>query len=250
MTFRDVMASDGVTDLSEWKNNVERQVAEITQVKLFEKIKVMEEKWRYFKKIVAVSCSDGFVNPVMHDDDALKHPAFDDALDPRNTGPIPQIPRLQSHTSTLNRLSHSEELLECLKANTQDLQNMAFTIRLHISLLAPPKRTAENLEAAVQQEIGTRIDTAISFCQQFLAVIEQFSRSRGNSIAQISKTYDLPDADQSLYEYDQALSMSLSRGFLELQYIFYYLADLIEVRFIILHSDTYHFLPFILTHEH
>jgi hypothetical protein len=224
------MASVASPDLQEWKNDIEKEVMDIVKTRLLAKMRLLEENWRLFKTKLSCTCTDGFVNPSAPEDTPFANQSKLDESDPRNTGPNPHTQHYQAHDEQLSSHQVADDILAVMRTNTVDLQNMTFTIRLQLSLLAPPKRSADNLEASVQSEIANRLDNAIAFCQQFMSIIEQFCKSRGNFISRLRANADIPDTNQALYEYDEALAVSLTRGFLELQYVFIYLSDLLYVR--------------------
>lgn len=217
-------------DLSDWRSNVEKEAMDIVKTRLLAKLQLFEECWERFKSSRTCSLSSGFLSAVLPSDSAYVPLCRLDESDVRQTGPNGSIVHLHALGEAIEEYPGVEDALELLRTNTVDLQSMATSIRLHLSLIAPAKRSSDNLTASVQSEISERVDMAISFCQQFIGIIYQFNHSRGSMLSQIRENADSPDADQTLYEYDQAVAISLSRGFIELQYIFVYLSDLLDVR--------------------
>lgn len=224
------MESSAPVDLSEWRAGIEKEAMDIVRTRLMAKLKLFEESWEHFKLSQTCALSKGFVSAVLASDRAHEPISSIDDSDVRNTGPNGSIGHTHAMGDVIEEHPGVQDAVELLRSNTVDLQSMATSIRLHLSLICPAKRSSDNLTASVQSEISERVDMAISFCQQFIGIVYQFNRSRGSILTQIREHIDCPDADQTLYEYDQAVSISLSRGFIELQYIFVYLSDLLDVR--------------------
>lgn len=224
------MASTDPVDLTDWKNDTQAKVMDIVKNQLMAKLMLMKEKWTEWKETQTIAASDGFVNFLVDSDAPFHYDPELDITDPLNTGPTPLVVHVKARERQLGPHPAVPHILTFLRTHTQELQDMEINIRLYLSLIAPPKRTAENLEASIQTEVGTRLDNAISFTQQFLGVIDQFSRCRASALVHTEKTADCQDTDQYVYEYDQVLNMSLTHGFIELHAQIVSLVDMFEVR--------------------
>lgn len=218
------------SELAEWKAELEKEVMDIIKNQLVEKLKLLVVEWERFKESPYFTTTVGYVNPLIGSD-APNMPAVE-GMDTLKgfTGPNPAIERQYVHRDEVASHPMTEAgVREFLVAQARDLQSMATSVRLHITLIAPPKRSAENLEASVQSDIAGRIDSVINWCVRFLSGASSLSNARSHCLTIARHQAESHDLDQYIYENDQVVAVSFTRCFFELHYIIAFLSDTFEV---------------------
>lgn len=220
------------SELAEWKANLEKEALYNVKNRLIEKVELMRTRWEEWKSSPFFLASDGFVNPTVPSDAPFVAPKMDLDTESGVTGPSP-IERVDVHAETVP--SHpltALEVREFMMAQAIELESLASTIRLHLTFLAPPKRSADNLEASVQSEVSRRLDMVLSWCARFLSNMSSVATTRASIIGNTRKEMPSMDADQHVHEYDQIIMISFKGCFVELQFLSAFLLDTFEVRWI------------------
>lgn len=207
-------------NLDQWKNSLEIEVYEIVRNKISKKFEEFEEHWIAYKDNVSLITSTGYKNPLVS-----KSISNEISKEP--------LEHVHIHDKEIKQHSTTKDYLNMIKSEILEIEQMVESIRLYLILLSPPKRTSSNLHASVQSEIAIRIASAINFLNHYLLIIENFHQSRASIIYKRSKIVKSQDIDQYLFEYDEGVAMSITKGFIEIQYILIFLEDLFEVCFLI-----------------
>lgn len=218
-------------DLTEWRANLEKEVTDIVKNKLPACIKQLQVEWADMKSQPFCYFQDGFTNQLVPNDTPYQGSNDEKPLGGRRTGPNPRVELIDVHADDI-KSSDWVGVWSRMQLLALDLQRMAGSLRLYLTLIAPPKRSSENLEASVQSSLASSLGEGLEpVCALVTLIVGRLLHIRCIALNELRKTpEECEDASQAIYELDQLENSYLKRCFIEFQGIFTTMCDILEVR--------------------
>lgn len=215
------------SEYDEWKATLEKECIEIVKTKLPEKHAFLIAEWERFRQSPSYTASTGQVNPIVPTDKP-NAAAFEFDTPNGLTGMNNHVKMTDAHAETIP--SRDVTIFEFAVAQARECHDMVSSLRLHLINVAPPKRSADDLETSVQKDIVGQMEIAINWCKQCVASAGPLNMKRATWSHYIRGGAPSKDADQYMYEQEQLVTFSCSQLFSELLWMMTFLRDIIEVR--------------------